>query len=507
MHMGFWNKSIRWLDDRTGFSENIWPIVKHPVPPNTGWSYVFGSGVLFCFALQLVTGVALAFLYQPSVDAAYDSLQYIHNQAFMGRFIRGLHFIGASGMVVLVGLHMIRVYLTASYKFPREMSWISGIFLLLLVVAMGFTGQLLRWDDEAVWTVYVAAEQFGRIPLVGDAVAYLLIAGDRVNGFTLNRFFSYHVFVFPGLMIALIGLHLYLVIRNGISEPPKLGRRLDPRTYRKWYKNLLDKKGVPFFPNAMWRDIVFAASIFVVLVLLALIIGAPEPKGPPDPGEVLAHPRPDWYLKWIFAIYAMMPPKVEPYLIFFGPLVVLGFLLAYPFLSNRGERHPLRRPWAVVGVTLTVGLIAFFTAMGMRSPWAPKFDTPPIAEELDFPDSLHTAAGLFYSKGCQYCHAINGIGGIHGPDLTEIGEHRDARHIRIQIVNGGEGMPAYGGILSSTELDQLTHFLKNIPQELQPLKDETPKKRKGPEAKERRKEQNFRDQPAADSTAAKTDEE
>ena len=500
--MAFFKKSIAWLDDRTGFSESIWPIVKHPVPPDTGWAYVFGSGVLFCFTLQLITGIALAFLYQPSVESAYDSLQYIQNHAFMGKFIRGLHFFGASGMVVLVGLHMIRVYLTASYKFPREMSWITGIFLLLLVIAMGFTGQLLRWDNEAVWSTYVAAEQFGRIPIIGDALAYLLIAGKTVNGFTLNRFFSFHVFVFPGLMIALIGLHLYLVIRNGISEPPKVGRLVDPKTYRKWYKEMLDKKGVPFFPDAAWRDVIFALSVFVVLVTFALVVGAPAPQKPPNPSEIIANPSPDWYLKWIFAIYAMMPPWVEPYLIFFGPLIVIAFLLAYPFVSNRGERSPLRRPWSFIGVALTVGLMIYFTVVGNIAPWSPRFDTMPIAEKFDYPAEFRPGAHLFYDKGCQYCHKINETGGLHGPDLTEIGRYRDLDQIRLQIVNGGEGMPAYGGILSGTELDTLTNFLKNMPQNLQPVKKEPLKTNKESGQKNSRDIKNFQEQPAEQDTVS-----
>lgn len=487
--MSFLKKIAWWLDDRTGFSEKILPIIKHPVPPNTGWSYVFGSGILFCFVLQVLTGIALAFLYQPSVESAYESLEYIRHQAFMGRFIRGLHFFGASGMIVLVGIHMIRVYLTASYRFPREMQWITGVFLLVLVVAMGFTGQLLRWDDEALWTVLVAAEQMGRIPIIGDAVAYLLMAGETVNGFTLNRFFSFHVFIFPGLMVLFIGIHLYLVIRNGISEPPVKGRTVNPKTYRKWYNQMLKKRGVPFFPDAAWRDIVFTTFVFAVLVALAVIVGAPPLKAAPDPEHILSHPRPDWYLKWIFALYAMMPPEIEPYLIFFGPLIILSFLLAYPFLSKRGQRSPLQRPWAIAGVIVTIAVVAFFTFMGFKSNWAPNFETKPLVQAMDFPPKLHPGAQLFYDKGCQYCHKINGYGGAHGPDLSEVGEHRTADHITIQIVNGGKEMPAYGGILNRKELDDLVTFLREFKSKEYPEKQgKLPKKK----SKQRAKERNFR---------------
>lgn len=458
----FFKRIGHWFDDRTGWSENILPIIKHPVPPNVGWSYVFGSAVLFCFVLQVLTGIALAFMYQPSVESVYESLQYIRHEAFMGNIIRGLHFFGASGMVTLVGIHMIRVYLTASYRYPREMSWISGVFLLLLVVAMGFTGQLLRWDDEALWSTFVAAEQMGRIPIIGDAIGHLLIAGETINGFTLNRFFSFHVFVFPGIMMMLIGLHLYLVIRNGISEPPVVGRKLIPGVYRKWYDKMIKEKGEPFFPNAAWRDAIFITLVFGVILSLAIVVGAPPLKAEPDPQHVLSHPRPDWYLKWIFALYAMMPPEIEPYLIFFGPLVVISLLLIYPFLSKTGQRHPIRRPWAIAGVVVTIGIVAFFTFMGFKSPWAPKFDTKPLTEAMVFSPKLQPGAQLFYDKGCQYCHSINGYGGSHGPNLSKVGEHRTREHIMIQIVNGGKEMPAYGGILSSQEMEDIITFLKEF---------------------------------------------
>src|SRR6478609_6779696 len=181
-------KIWHWIDDRSGISELIMPMLKHPVPPGSKWSYVFGSATLFCLVLQVVTGVGLALLYQPSSDKAFASLQFITNQAVMGKWLRGLHYFGASGMILMVGIHMLRVYITAAYKYPREMSWISGVVLLLLTVSMGFTGQLLRWDDNGVWSAVVAAEQMGRIPLIGKYIARLLIGGDTLGGQSLSRF-------------------------------------------------------------------------------------------------------------------------------------------------------------------------------------------------------------------------------------------------------------------------------------------------------------------------------
>ena len=210
-----------WFDDRTGIKATMMPLIKHPAPPKKLWSYVFGSATLFLFLLQVITGVALSLLYEPSSNSAYQSLQFITNQAKFGNVLRGIHYYGASAMIILVGIHMIRTYITASYKFPREMNWISGVFLLLFTIFMGFTGQLLRWDSSGVWSSVVAAQQLGRVPFIGTYLARLLIGGDTIGGQSLSRFFSYHVFIFPALIFMFIGFHLYLVFKNGISEPPK----------------------------------------------------------------------------------------------------------------------------------------------------------------------------------------------------------------------------------------------------------------------------------------------
>ncbi len=240
----FW----RWLDDRTGLTEALNPLLQHRVPHNATWMYVFGSATLFMFIVQVITGVGLALIYQPTTETAYQSLNYITNAAPLGGILRGIHYFAASAMIFLVGIHMIRVYLTASFKYPREMSWISGLFLLALTLAMGFTGQLLRWDSNGVWSAIVGAEQAGRIPIIGTTLARLFLGGDTLGGATLSRFFAFHVFLVPALIFAFIGLHLYLVIKTGISEPPVPGRLVKRGTYRKEYEDLMKEKGVPSGP-------------------------------------------------------------------------------------------------------------------------------------------------------------------------------------------------------------------------------------------------------------------
>ncbi len=238
----------RTIDDRGGLSRALGPLLRHPVPPGTGWKYVFGSATLFAFVLQVVTGIALATAYVPSSGQAYDTLEFIQHDR-LGHVLRGLHYFGASAMVLLVGIHLIRVVITASYKFPREANWLSGAVLLLLTIAMGFTGQLLRWDENAVWSVIVGADQAGRVPWLGDVVARFILAGKTLGGQTLSRFFSFHVFFIPALIFAFLGYHLFLVVHNGISEPPVPGRKVDPATYRAWYQDLLRREGRPFWPD------------------------------------------------------------------------------------------------------------------------------------------------------------------------------------------------------------------------------------------------------------------
>lgn len=452
-------KIWHWLDDRAKLTQSFRPIFKHLVPPGSKWSYVFGTATLFCFLLQVVTGIALATMYQPSVATAYDSLQYIQNEAILGKTLRGLHAMGASGMIVMVGIHMIRVYITAAYKFPRELNWISGVFLLLLTIVMGFTGQLLRWDDNGIWSTIVAAEQMGRIPFVGRYVAFFLLAGDTVNGHTLTRFFSYHVFIVPALLFTFIGFHLYLIIKNGISEPPKKGRPVDPKTYRSWYKDLLQRKGVPFFPNAAWRDVVFSTVVLIIIFCLAIFIGAPKLEAPPDPTYIQSNPKPDWYLTWIFALYALMPKQLEQVLIFFAPLIGITLLFALPLLSNKGERSPIKRPWAIAGVLLTATFVGTLTYVGTIAPWSPDFNTTPITQHIIFPQKITPGADLFYKKGCQYCHKIYDYGGKTGPDLTKVALRLDRQQMTIRILNGSKDMPAFGSSLTDEELNHILDFL------------------------------------------------
>jgi len=302
----------------------------------------------------------------------------------------------------------------------------------------------------------------GNVPLVGDELVRMVLAGDTVNGATLSRFFVLHVMVLPAVMIGALALHMWLVLRHGISAMPKAGDPVDPATYRQKYEAELQATGEPFWPGAMWRDMVVSALTVILIFLAAWWIGPPEIGRPPDPSDLHANPAPDWYFLFYFAILSLMPVGLEVFVIVGGPVIVGLGLFFLPLLSRRGERAPTRRPWAVATlICVWLGLIVL-TIYGAKAPWSPDFAARPLSAEVVGSEepAVQRGATLFYDKGCIYCHEISGQGGRRGPNLSDVGRRLTEQELIIRINVGGHNMPAFAGNIERGQLADLVAFLR-----------------------------------------------
>jgi ubiquinol-cytochrome c reductase cytochrome b subunit len=461
-----------WLDARLGVRESLLPMLTHPIPKGAagpmGWWYVFGSASLTMLLIQILTGVALALVYVPSPDKAYESLIYLNYDHPTGWFLRALHYYAGSGMVVMVLAHMTQVFLHGSYKYPRELTWTLGVVLFLCTLGMFFSGQILRWDPDAYWGLAVAGSMAGRVPLIGPWVVNLLLGAHTIGGAALSRFFALHVFIIPGVLLATLAAHLWLVLKKGVSEPPVPGEPVDPKTYDVKYHEEL-KKGVPFLGEAVIKDGLFSAVAVIVVVVLAAVLGPKGPTMPADPTLAGANPRPEWPFLWLFALLSMSPEKAETFIILVFPVLLIIALFAVPFVSNRGERAPSKRPVAVLLVVFIYAALAALTYQGVTAMWSPKMTAwsgDPVPKEMvehSTPLELQGAA-VFQSKDCRNCHALNGVGGERGPDLTNVGTRLTRDQLIDQVSNGtpgGGNMPAYGKQLKPAEMTALAEFLSH----------------------------------------------
>jgi menaquinol-cytochrome c reductase cytochrome b subunit len=223
---------LGWVDERTGGSGFLTQMLYRHVPKGTNWYYTLGSATLFAFVSQAVTGVFLAMYYTPSTTEAYGSITHLTNDVFLGEFVRGMHKWGASVMIILIFLHMGRVFFFGAYKYPRELNWVIGVVLLILTMIMGFTGYLLPFDQRSYWATIVGININGTGPIVGPYLSDFLRAGAEVESTTLARFYAIHMLLVPGAIIALIGAHLYLVVKLGTTAPPWVRAEPTPKSLR-----------------------------------------------------------------------------------------------------------------------------------------------------------------------------------------------------------------------------------------------------------------------------------
>jgi len=457
-----------WVDDRLHLTKLYESTAGHHVPQSSGsWFYVFGSATLLCFMIQLATGIMLAMVYVPSAAEAYTTLEYLTFHQHLGWFLRGVHYWGSNFMVGIMLLHMTQVFLFGAYKYPREITWITGVILMALTLGLAFTGQVMRFDEDAYWGLGIGVAIMGRVPFLGEQLVNMMLGGPIIASETLSRFFALHVFVLPGGILALVSIHLRMVLTKGINEYPQPGMLVRRETYDKEYAAILKKEGVPFFPKAISKDLVAASIVIFGIVACAFFFGPKGPLGPPNPVQIDTLPRPDFFFLWIFAIAALMPDWMETVVLLGGPVIIGLLLFALPFLNGTGEKSWRRRPIAVMIVILTYVSLGLLTYLGHTSPWSPdmnawKTDHTPKQFLVGRAPLELQGSVIIQSMQCRNCHAIDGIGGQRGPDLADVGARLTKDQLVRQVIQGGGNMPAYGKNLSPDQVDAVVAYMVSL---------------------------------------------
>lgn len=452
-----------WIDERLGIAALGRAFLDRKIPGNIGWWHTFGSALLVLLLVQIATGIALTMSYVPSPDHAYESILYIDATPF-GALVRAIHHWTAGLLVLLIGLHILRVFIWGAHRYPRELAWVSGAFLFFVVLGFGFTGYLLPWDQKAYWATVVGTNIAGSAPFIGGAVLELLRGGEQLGAVTLTRFYGIHIWVLPAGLVLLVAFHVFGVIRQGIAASPRrkpLIEALPGESRRDAYEReyAAEKSaGKPFWA-ALYKDAIVALVVVATVIVVAFLAGAPLEE-PANPNSTNYAPRPEWYFLDLFQLLWYFGGPLEP-LIIFGLFTLGAFVfLAVPFLDRGRSRHPLQRPWAMGLAALVVIAILWLTLIGLTSAPASIAAVPPR-------DGMTTTqlSGLevYNRQGCAACHTIDGVGGTGGPGLSRAGTRYEESDMRQQITspNDPAKMPAYPN-LSQQALDDLVSFLLSL---------------------------------------------
>ncbi len=347
-----------WLDERFGWDQLMAPLRHKKVPLHRFSALYFLGGItLFLFGIQVVTGILLLLYYRPSANEAFESVQYIMTRVQFGWLIRSIHSWSANLMIFTAFAHMFSVAFLRAYRKPRELTWVSGMLLLFLVLGFGFSGYLLPWNTLAFFATKVGTEITGQVPLIGHQMLVFLRGGEEVTGATLTRFFGFHVALLPGIATALLLLHIALIQRLGMSAPPGVEAA--------WAADPTKKREMRFFPNFLLRELM--AWYIALGVLGALAAIAPWGLGTKaDPFAVApAGIKPEWYFLFMFQTLKMIPAKV--WLIDGEVLGVLIFGLAgllwllLPFF-DRGSKRGAR--WALGAIIFATAYVVAMTVYG-----------------------------------------------------------------------------------------------------------------------------------------------
>lgn len=397
---------LAWLDDRLGVVELFKTSMSEKRPPRgIGWLRTLGFAALTVLVLQVLSGLAIAMHYVPSTSLAYDSVRALEQDVPGGRFARALHYWGASAFVIAVAVHLARVFFTGAYKAPREATWLTGVGLFVIVLAFGFTGYLLPWDQKAYFATKVGTQIAGKAPVLGAHIQQILNGGDEVGAPTLTRFYVIHVVLLPLALFGLLGLHLYLIQRHGVAPP---GLRVDQE----------GEPGEPYYPHHTAKEAVVGVLVAAALFWLASTKSAPL-EALAEPSDTEYDPRPDWYFAGLFQLLKVFKGPLEPIGSFWLPNALLFGLVLLPFLDRNRERAWRKRKLVVgIGALVCVGAAAL-TWIGIN-------DKPKNAKQLDYPLGLteieKEGYRLVRRLKCVECHKAGDVGKTDhdAPDLDKI---------------------------------------------------------------------------------------
>lgn len=349
----------KWLEERYRVQELLDSLFNHPAPKRSNFLDYLGFATLFAFINQAITGILLSAVYIPSANEAYSSVKAIQDSV-PENFVRSLHSWGANFMIVLVVLHLLRVFYEAAYKRPRELTWVSGVILLLGTVALAFTGYLLPWDQEGYWATTVGTAMAGYVPGIGDFLVQVLRGGAKVTGATLTRFYSIHMLVLP--VIILIGFlpHIFFVFRQGMTSTDEL-------TEAKKKGKDITKNSRPFYP-----DVIFRMAIFILIIAVGLfIIAGYFPKDLGDPADPInkAHfiAKPAWYFMGVYQLLKYFPGKLDALAMVGLPVIGILVLFFLPWIDRNPSRKPLKRPVALGAAAVVLIGLGFLSYQGMNS--------------------------------------------------------------------------------------------------------------------------------------------
>lgn len=423
------NKIREWIEDRTGLSNFLKVALDEPVHGGAKWSYVFGSALVFLFVLQAVTGIVMASFYSPSSTSAWGSVYYLQEKTSFGWFVRGLHHYGSSAMIIVAIVHMLQVFIFGAYKKPRELNWISGVILLLFLMGFGLTGYLLPWDQKGYWATQVATNIIGTIPVIGDYIKVLHQGGSDYGNFTLTRFYALHVFLLPISLLFFLGIHIALFRKHGVTP------------YWKVKEAILKNRVDPFWPDQVFKDIVFAMGIYAILAGWVFWNGGAELHAPADPASNFLA-RPEWYFLFLFQLLRYCQGNLLIVGTVIIPTLAIIFLFVLPFIDRNTSRYPSKRiPFFSAVFSGLAGIIALTVitivhdshdvhilhqkedsekqsarAMKLAANGVP----PAGGNSIFLNDPIHLGEKIF-KESCIGCHMLKGQGGETAPDFTDFG--------------------------------------------------------------------------------------